>query len=171
MAGTEKTALLLISKRMSPGLFKTIMEFLENNPNSTIQKISADKSVKKTKGEVREATNFLRRIGFVSVKQENKTHLFSARCVFSPDELPLDINKFMGMGMAILPIIEAYGPNEMKIFAEDIHKKIELKTGKNIPREVFEEFIRLLPKVKKRITVYNCPASEKLTINFAQKNP
>lgn len=167
MTETEQSNCLQISEKMRSGPIKTIMEFLENNSYSSIQSISADKTVKKTKKKVREIINFLRKIGFVSVEQKNGNHLFFPLCVFNAGELPRDINEFMETAMIILPIIEAYGPNEIKILAEDFKKEVEAKTGKHIPREAFDEYIKLLPKTQKRITVYNCPASNNLTINFA----
>lgn len=136
---------LRVSNKMAPSRLKIIMEFLENNPNSAINKISTAKKI--TKKEARELVNLLRKLGFVSVKLENKIHLFSADSVFDRENFPQDVNKYIEVGKIILLIIEEVGGKTT--IAENLLEKIRLKTGKNIDEKTFYEFVKILPKIKK----------------------
>lgn len=156
---------LRVSNKMAPSRLKIIMEFLENNPNSTINKISTAKKI--TKKEARELVNLLRKLGFVSVKLENKIHLFSADSVFDQENFPQDVNKYIEVGKIILLIIEEVGGKTT--IAENLLEKIRLKTGKNIDEETFYEFVKILPKIKKGVIIYKCPRSGNFVIRAKPK--
>lgn len=159
---------LRVSDKMAPSQLKIIMEFLENNPNSAINKISTAKKI--TKKEARELVNLLRKLGFVSVKLENKIHLFSADSVFDRENFPQDVNKYIEMGKIILLIIEeASGKTAI---VENLLEKIRFKTGKNVDEETFYEFVKILPKIKEGVIIYKCSHSGNFVIRVEpEKTP